>query len=529
MKSLKVFIWFALFIMLTKLNFSQERFYNLYPGWTILKVVETENGYTTYGHTFETNGFEIPPIVNFIDGQGNYKNSYVYSDNDTIAGICTYKKENYSVLEDKIIVSGTYKEYLKDFLLSPAICFFNKENYYLDSIIDLKSFFDDKNVIIRMHNLLEDEIHLFGTISYSTEDVVRVKPIFCKYNFITKELSWKIYPSRANIKSTPIDFLRLDDGGYLYSVHTLIYSWPYRYVCTILRFNEEGSLKWYWRTPNNEVTIEFSDGPEQFETGTVCAHLFNIANDETLVIWTDEFLCINYGSFNPYSTIWTGKLDIETIGSEFYDVTNLETYFGDFEHQGWAIIDSYQDEDGNIFLLLNSYYHHESALMKLDYYGEGQWIRRYRCFPEDTEDNYTMLECITQTSDNGFVLAGEFQSDPSELFPQHIQSAVLFKVDSCGCLEEDCDNSSVENFIYHIKPEIFPNPSSDIIKVNISKELKDKNIDYKIYNLQAQIVKSGNELYSDYMTINISDLRSGIYTIIIMGNGKIYSGKFEKI
>jgi hypothetical protein len=529
MKTYRTLICILLALAFSKSNVAQERFYNLYPGWTITKVVESNNGYITFGHSTNTNDFEIPPIMNFIDFYGNLIDSFVYSNNDTIAGISTYKKGNYSVLEDYILVSGTYKEYQKDYILNPAICYFNREDYYLDSIIDLKPFFDDKNVTIRFHNLFEDEIHLFGTISFSTENTVNVKSIFCKYNFITKDLYWNIYPSRANSKATPVDFLRLDDGGYLYSVNTLIYSWPYNHVCTILRFNEEGTLKWYWRVPNNEVTIEFSTGPEQFETGTVSAHLFNIANNETLVVWTDEFLCIDYGNFNPYSTIWTGKLDIETSGSEFYEVTNLETYFGDFERKGWAILDSHQDEEGNIFLLLNSYNHKESALMKLDYFGEGEWIRIYRCFPEDTEDNYTMLENITPTSDNGFILAGEFRSEPSNFFPQYIQSAVLLKVDSCGCLTENCDNSGTENYIYNSKPEIFPNPSSETINIIVSNELNKKKIRYIIYNKKGQMIVSKEELYFDKITINISNLVPGNYTLIIMGNSKIYSGKFEKI
>ncbi len=72
-----------------------------------------------------------------------------------------------------------------------------------------------------------------------------------------------------------------------------------------------------------------------------------------------------------------------------------------------------------------------------------------------------------------------------------------------------------------VKVSVFPNPSSNIIKIS---GLSESNVDISIYNLQGQTVLANNEIIPNN-GIDISGLLSGIYVLKIkgIGNGTLFS------
>lgn len=526
-----------LFVLLSSISISlssqnTDRFYYLYPGWTITHVHETLDRLFTFGHTTNSESFEIPPIMNEINLLGDLMSTQVYEGSDTIAGMCTYEKKGYFVGEDYILASGCFKEYLneEDFLLSPALFYFNKDTYHIDSTINLKPYFYGESIIVQFFYKYENILHLFATINTSTETTVRQKSMFCIYNLQTKELNCREYFGSGNTKVKPIDAFKLEDNGYLVTTTKHVYTYDDNYITYIDKIDENGLFKWRIQLPTNEVVVYYNNVPWTLDTHTFAAYIFDAPNERFYVVWSDPTIREAYPTPNPEGTIYIAKLKDEDTDGILYHTTDLQIYLGELDEKSWFIADGYQDADGSMYLLMVSYDGDKSSLLKINYDGEAVWLRTYMCFPGDSDESKTILKNLTPAADGGFFLGGEFRSEASELFPTFIQSAVLIKVDENGCLyDENCGESQSDIYIYNTEPCIYPNPASSILNIEFENIKNGSEIQYQIYSINGQVQISQQETYINPLQIDISDLSQGEYTIIIYGNGKIFSGKFHKI
>ena len=121
---------------------------------------------------------------------------------------------------------------------------------------------------------------------------------------------------------------------------------------------------------------------------------------------------------------------------------------------------------------------------------------------------------LTQTSDGGFLIAGEYFSPPSTMFPSGIQSGVVIKLDEYGCLEPDCQLVGVEEQTKH-SFKLYPNPASDVVELNSGVVIDLVNI----YDVRGQLLFS--ESVNSYSTkFNLADYSKGIYLVeVIQTNG----------
>jgi len=73
---------------------------------------------------------------------------------------------------------------------------------------------------------------------------------------------------------------------------------------------------------------------------------------------------------------------------------------------------------------------------------------------------------------------------------------------------------------------VFPNPTSDIISLTIP-EIEDCQCynSVKVYDMQGKLVISENKYVNE---INVSELNSGLYVIIVEAKNQIYTTKFIK-
>jgi hypothetical protein len=76
--------------------------------------------------------------------------------------------------------------------------------------------------------------------------------------------------------------------------------------------------------------------------------------------------------------------------------------------------------------------------------------------------------------------------------------------------------------------KVYPNPAKDLIYVEW-KGNSDGKINYTIYNSLGEVIKSGYFNSHGRQSINIQNLRSGFYFIIIDKQGVSYSGRFIKL
>ncbi len=512
-------------------TYAQERFFNLYPGWITKYVLESENNYLLFSDDTLYYPNSITPIFSKIDLLGNFIESFRYV-NDTIYGFSIYTSDSYSIHDDCIIASGVYKEFTKDYILNPILMYFNNSNYYCDSIIDFKSYFNDRSTQFKFHNDLEGKIHLFGTSQYSADWNTRT--FFAIYDPQTGTFTMKDYTKPTTCIMTPYQALPTSDGGYLLSCEQdMTYNNPESVSSCILKIDSEGNEKWRFVIPGMDSIPGF---PYDFTLAYYRPRIFNAPDGNYWVVWTDPMVNSNlYLQSNPQSTIRIAKLEDTITGCIFTGEKDLKTEL-DNPAQNWYLInDSYQDENGDMYLLLQNYWGINSAFVKIHSTGVGAWLRTYKCYPEnDVEIQETALYGICPTEDNGFMLTGKFYSYPSTLFPNGMIASCVFKTDSCGCFDAEgcnphCADSYAEYFVNMSEASIFPNPASDKITVVFEYEGGETEFSYKIYTLNGQLLADGkSEKTTQTFDVVIDELPSGYYMIQFWGGGKIFTGKFVK-
>ena len=75
---------------------------------------------------------------------------------------------------------------------------------------------------------------------------------------------------------------------------------------------------------------------------------------------------------------------------------------------------------------------------------------------------------------------------------------------------------------------LYPNPSSGELKIQVGKEFIGKRIESKIYNaLGEEIPISINFIHSNVANINLSEYSNGIYFVMLHHEGVIYSKRIS--
>jgi hypothetical protein len=140
-----------------------------------------------------------------------------------------------------------------------------------------------------------------------------------------------------------------------------------------------------------------------------------------------------------------------------------------------------------------------------------KWFHAYDMLPankDSLDDQY--FHSIKTTSSGNFILAGEYTSFPSPIFPQGIQSAVAIMLDKNGCLKDNCGIVGIKEvdmpFVSQSELTVYPDPATDKIYLRSCLQ-RWENAGYTITNSLGQPVLNGK--YSDGIAINL--LPSGMY------------------
>jgi hypothetical protein len=85
---------------------------------------------------------------------------------------------------------------------------------------------------------------------------------------------------------------------------------------------------------------------------------------------------------------------------------------------------------------------------------------------------------------------------------------------------------SIEEKTGKLQLALFPNPTSDILQIQLKNE-SSENTTFKIFDLMGKLILTGN-LSQGNSNVNISTLSNGIYLIELKKRNKFYAGKFLK-
>jgi hypothetical protein len=181
-------------------------------------------------------------------------------------------------------------------------------------------------------------------------------------------------------------------------------------------------------------------------------------------------------------------------------------------------------KDGLIWSGNYSYYYRHNYLLKTDFNGNPIWYREYELYKTNTAEQEFIPYDVTATSDGGYVLTGEFISQPGNVFKNGCQLATIIKVDSFGCLLPGCQKvDSATTAIRDIRKigcKVYPNPANETVNIELPK---GKNGDYvlEVFDMQGKLIEKISIHTS--LELNTSKYANGFYLF------KLYNEKRNEI
>lgn len=196
-------------------------------------------------------------------------------------------------------------------------------------------------------------------------------------------------------------------------------------------------------------------------------------------------------------------------------------------------------EDGNIFISGTN--GADGLLLKITNEGNVIWHRGHSLYDETnnpTIAQFTHFYNVTPTSDGGYMAAGQYDSTPSDIFPQAIQTAIAVKIDEFGCLEPGCQLiDGLEEIILGLQDamKIYPNPVQDVFNIEWSEEATPSRTSgdaqrlLVIGQLGRTVLEKNISSGSVAVALGVTGFETGLYTIHWLdGNTLLDSEKFIK-
>lgn len=172
-------------------------------------------------------------------------------------------------------------------------------------------------------------------------------------------------------------------------------------------------------------------------------------------------------------------------------------------------------------------------LYKVTQAGEPLWYHTNRFYDStnitNTDERNIPYDLI-QTSDGGYLVAGEFYCPKSNLFPNGIQHGFLWKFDSDGCFEQNpCNMPSAVAPLSTgegLGVRLFPNPANNTLTLQISTHLSPltSQLSYSIQNSIGQTLLTA-PINDTQMTIDVSQLPKGVYIFTIREENNVLQYK----
>lgn len=143
-------------------------------------------------------------------------------------------------------------------------------------------------------------------------------------------------------------------------------------------------------------------------------------------------------------------------------------------------------------------------IIKLSSIGNIEWQRRIG------GNNVDRLFSILQTSDLGYILAGETKSKNNDVIGLHLNGSNSYYYDMW--IVKLSPNVSTELFENVESIRTYPNPAQEYLNLQVDPSLL--NHSYQIYSITGQLVLSG-EVTSENMKLHLGSISDGIYLLKI--------------
>ena len=514
---------------------AQERFFTFLPGWTAIKPFETANGYTVFG-------LNVSDSTAFYSISDLELNGALISNNDFFFPSSNLSQSQASAdfqrSDENYVITGLRRSLGSEaaegvlFQLDPILNQPIEVNYF--------ELGNGQETWLRSCLPQNDGSTVVGSIFrvQQFEDVAALLKVNSSGNII-----WQTeFSCGTDCNPFPQHILSLSDGGYIFTLQE-------EYLCptlaiedirsTLIRTDSQGNEIWrIW--PGTDLGT-YRSGPWTVQT----------SDGNLLFAYTDRYTneCLPQG--NDTNTVRFAKIDLESgemiwekdvrqalpttpndsITGYAYDITQLEML-----------------SDGNILLVgTNGIW---GLSIKVTENAEHIWHRAYLPIGNSlqTDPGYGQkMEILgfSETSDGGFIMAGEYVADPGITYPSGLQSAFALKVDEYGCLEPDCQladtlGTGITDLLSPTRQiKTYPNPATDVLNIEVSDngfEIQEVRITDMLgratkpiplqKGVSQSVQQSGRGISSAY---DIQSLPTGIYILTVQfEDGTTSSLKFVK-
>ena len=496
--------YIVLFIFVFSFQFvsSQETFFSFIEGWRNFKITEKNNNYISIGTSVSLIGYnrmqfiELSEVGDPIDASHYEIDSIQHTEVVYTNGILSNNSMSYlfGACNDADTLRGLFLKF-NNLSSNPILKYYNLANE--GTIIRIATLKDDTTLLLGVYNI-NNSIFYSSLIETDTSGNIRWQ---------------KDFTCTGNCLLSPFHILPTRDNGFIFTCVENYRGSHYgnnEYLKTaVIKTDSLGNTEWR-HTWGGDSTKNKGSWVVPLDDGNF------------LFAWSDNSYSGELGNSNPNATIRFIKFDIN--GNEIWE-KSMNNYLP--IGRSYTIAQMELMPDGNIIIAGDDFIH--GLLLKIDQETNYIWHRELMPPNLAYEDNtasyqYMKIKGVTFTSDDGFILAGEYFCSPDgNLIPDGMQSAFVYKLDEYGCYEQNC-HIGVEETPQETKPAItiYPNPSTGILNLSFTSEgatqsrIFTKNI--SIFNAIGQLAYNTEiKLNTTKQQINLSHLPKGLYFIDIGG------------
>jgi hypothetical protein len=343
----------------------------------------------------------------------------------------------------------------------------------------------------------------------------------------------KVYSSlRSNADYFPLYSTATADGGFAVAISEEYFmlpgtplnpTYPVMHV-QVLKLDSLGNKQWIKSVSPPDSTC--------FVGGIVSA-----ADSSLFIVWTNPYSNLSGYPNNTDQSIQLTKMSLKGDSLWRKNANSLTSKFPIMNHRllpKKAIIDKNGDivvagwQDGNLSPMF---------LYKVSQAGNPLWYYTYRFY--DTFNTKSVMENnipydLIETSDGGYLVAGEFYCPKSNLFPDGIQHGFLWKFDGDGCFNNNPCNmpSAVAPLSTEegLGVKLYPNPATNTLTLQISTQPSTltSQLTYFIQNTIGQTLLTA-PINDQQITIDVSQLPKGVYIFTLLeGNNPLKNEKLVK-
>jgi len=491
-------------ISVSQIN-AQERFFEFIPDWRSHYIIEKENEYLSFGlgsigifgHYYQFNSISKQGVLN-SSWTFNIDTASATSSMRYAQGVLPLQNSNYisglAMGEEGEKIYGTLIEFDSDF--QDTI-----QSIAYDLSMDTRMELIIKNSNNKLIVAGEQELTLYNYFPFLYEMDLQ------------GNITWsKSFSCGNDCELFPNHVLQAADGGYFFTCAEVHFDNTLSVIADKTAIIKTDSL-------GNE---QYRLHPGQPDLYAVRGWVLPTGDGNYITAYSDPMQGVldENPQVNPDRAIWLKKFDIN--GEAIFDISLIDflplTDFGN--RFNYTIYQMLRSEDNDIIIVGKAGVR-KGFILKVSEEGDLYWFRIIT--PPQSEGNdaggeYTRVYGVTQTTDGGYIMAGEYFSSPGNIYPEGIQTAIAVKVDEFGCLVAGCDTivGIAEIPKVDLGLKVYPNPASVTINISVSENVKIAAV--RIYEVSGRVVleKAINGLPlggGGLRGIDIRHLSPGMYLI----------------